>query len=156
MVGGLEKVKSSCVEYLQCPRCAGYPLEIYVEQYNLNIAVEAKTTIEVANTIIYPSAVRYQTELADSCLKMKELGLDYEDSVLTTTANLIKELKAATKNLEALLAHEEENALAEAKANCSKVLPAMLKVRAAADALEAVVADDLWVLPTYQEMLFIK
>jgi glutamine synthetase len=32
----------------------------------------------------------------------------------------------------------------------------MLKVRAAADGLEAVVADDMWPLPTYQEMLFIK
>jgi glutamine synthetase len=36
------------------------------------------------------------------------------------------------------------------------ILPAMLAVREAADALEALVADDLWPLPTYQEMLFIK
>ena len=39
---------------------------------------------------------------------------------------------------------------------CDNVLPAMLVVREAADALEAVVADDLWPLPTYQEMLFIR
>jgi glutamine synthetase len=39
---------------------------------------------------------------------------------------------------------------------CDKVLPAMLKVREFADALEAVVADDLWALPSYQEMLFIR
>ena len=32
----------------------------------------------------------------------------------------------------------------------------MLKVREAADELEGIVADDLWPLPTYQEMLFIK
>jgi glutamine synthetase len=36
------------------------------------------------------------------------------------------------------------------------VLPAMLKVREYADKLEGYVADDLWPLPTYQEMLFIK
>ena len=36
------------------------------------------------------------------------------------------------------------------------VLPAMLEARTAADALEGIVADDLWPLPTYQEMLFIK
>jgi glutamine synthetase len=35
-------------------------------------------------------------------------------------------------------------------------MPAVLKVRQAADKLEALVADDLWPLPTYQEMLFIK
>jgi glutamine synthetase len=37
-----------------------------------------------------------------------------------------------------------------------KVIPAMRKVRACADVLEDIVADDLWPLPTYQEMLFIK
>ncbi len=131
-------------------------LEIYIEQYNLKIAVEAKTTVEMANTIIYPSAVRYQTELADSCLKMKNLGIDCDDSVLTATAGLIKDLKAVTTDLETLVAHDEDDALVEAKTNCEKVLPAMLKVREVADALEAVVADDLWTLPTYQEMLFIK
>lgn len=39
---------------------------------------------------------------------------------------------------------------------CDKVIPAMLKVRTCADVLEDIVADDLWPLPTYQEMLFIK
>ena len=36
------------------------------------------------------------------------------------------------------------------------VLPAMAAVRDAADKLETVVADDLWPLPKYSEMLFIK
>jgi len=39
---------------------------------------------------------------------------------------------------------------------CDQVLPAMARVRAYADALEMVVADDLWPLPSYQEMLFIR
>ena len=37
-----------------------------------------------------------------------------------------------------------------------KVVPAMTAVRAAGDKLEGIVAADLWPLPTYQEMLFIK
>ena len=44
----------------------------------------------------------------------------------------------------------------EAEHMCYTVQAAMLKVRAAADDLESLVADDLWPLPTYQEMLFIK
>jgi glutamine synthetase len=44
----------------------------------------------------------------------------------------------------------------EAVHACESVLPAMSAVREIADALEAVVADDLWPLPTYQEMLFIR
>ena len=39
---------------------------------------------------------------------------------------------------------------------CEEVLPAMATVRKYADDLEGWVADDLWPLPTYQEMLFIK
>ena len=37
-----------------------------------------------------------------------------------------------------------------------EVIPAMGEVRSVADALEMIVSDDLWPLPTYQEMLFIK
>lgn len=44
----------------------------------------------------------------------------------------------------------------EAVYKTKKILPAMLAVREVADALEGVVADDLWPLPSYQEMLFIK
>jgi glutamine synthetase len=43
-----------------------------------------------------------------------------------------------------------------AKHYCDQVLPAMLAVRKTADELEGMVADDLWPLATYQEMLFIK
>ena len=46
--------------------------------------------------------------------------------------------------------------LTEAKHACHKTLPAMAEVRSYADALESLIADDLWPLPTYQEMLFIK
>ncbi|MCD6584641.1 MAG: glutamine synthetase III [Desulfobacteraceae bacterium] len=130
--------------------------ETYLEQYNLKIEVEAKTVAEMANTIIYPAAVRYQTELAESCLKMKELGMDFEDTALKETAGLIKELKTRIKTLETLIVHESNEALDEAITCCEQTLPAMLKIREIADKIERIVADDLWPLPTYQEMLFIK
>ncbi|MDR0239322.1 MAG: hypothetical protein LBI88_03695, partial [Deltaproteobacteria bacterium] len=44
----------------------------------------------------------------------------------------------------------------EARHCCDKILPAMSEVRRWADSLECIVADDLWALPSYQEMLFIK
>ena len=130
--------------------------ETYLEQYNLKIEVEAKTVAEMANTIIYPAAVRYQTELAESCLKMKELGMDFEDTALKETAGLIKELKTRIKTLETLIVHESNEALDEAITCCEQTLPAMLKIREIADKIERIVADDLWPLPTSQEMLFIK
>ena len=58
-------------------------------------------------------------------------------------------MKAALSN------HSASSALDEATHAQKELLPAMEAVRAAADALEGVVADDLWPLPTYQEMLYI-
>ena len=55
----------------------------------------------------------------------------------------------------ALSDHSAESALDEAEHAQHDLLPAMDAIRSAADALEAVVADDLWPLPTYQEMLYI-
>jgi glutamine synthetase len=52
--------------------------------------------------------------------------------------------------------HGAKNLQAEAEHMRDKVLPAMSAVRESADALEGYVSDDLWPLPTYQEMLFIK
>ena len=55
------------------------------------------------------------------------------------------------------LGHDSGHSLDdEAKFFCKEVVPAMQAVRKFADELEGWVADDLWPLPTYQEMLFIK
>ncbi len=130
--------------------------ETYLEQYNLKIGVEAKTVAEMASTIIYPAAIRYQTELAESCLKMKELGVDSDESALIKTASLIKDLKAGIDELISLMSREDDDPLAAAKYCCGEILPVMLKIRETADKLEDIVADDLWPLPTYQEMLFVR
>ena len=55
----------------------------------------------------------------------------------------------------ALIDHAAESAHDEALHARDSLLPAMEAVRASADALEGIVADDLWPLPTYQEMLYI-
>ena len=59
--------------------------------------------------------------------------------------------------LQHALDHEaSDDTYAHAKHYRDAVVPAMLQIRVAADALEGVVSDELWPLPTYQEMLFIK
>ena len=68
----------------------------------------------------------------------------------------IAEVKAGLATLKAALrADPGETTLAEAEHARDALLPAMAAVRSAADALEGVVADDLWPLPSYQEMLYI-
>jgi glutamine synthetase len=132
-------------------------LEVYLEQYVLTIGVEAKTTVEMARTVIFPAAIRYQGELAATCVSLKAVGYDFDTATLDHVTALVKELQDATSALEAALAGEGgETTLAHAEHCCGEILPAMVRVRAIADELEGSVADDLWPLATYQEMLFIK
>jgi glutamine synthetase len=130
--------------------------EIYAEQYVKKIAVEGKTAIEMAETIIYPAAIRFQTLLADNCIKLKELGLFYDESVLKETIDITKSLKATTESLKKLMGHSEGDTITEAEYCCKSIIPEMLKLRESVDKLETIIADDMWALPTYQEMLFIK
>ncbi|MDH3207368.1 MAG: glutamine synthetase III [Gemmatimonadota bacterium] len=131
--------------------------EIYLEQYVKTIEVEARLTREIAQTMIFPAAVRYQNELASTCANLKLVGIEFDTKTLDQVTSLVKSLQDSTAALTKLLAREGSHDLEKEANHCrDKVLPAMLKVRAAADQLEDVVADDMWPLPTYQEMLFIK
>jgi glutamine synthetase len=130
--------------------------EIGLEQYALTVGVEARLTLEVGSTSILPAAIRYQTEVAQNLGALKAAGIDPDTSVLDEVTAPLGALRAALAQLKAALAaHGGESAFAEAEHARDELLPAMAAVRAAADQLEGVVADDLWPLPTYQEMLFI-
>lgn len=132
-------------------------LETYLEQYCMTIAVESKLTREMARTLIFPATIRFQNELATTCANLKMLGYEFDTVTLDRITKLVKSLQDNINKLsDAMGEPAEEDSLAEAK-HCVEVLvPAMNEVRAVADELEGLVADDLWPLPTYQEMLFIK
>jgi glutamine synthetase len=132
-------------------------LEVYLEQYCLAVGVEARTTVEMARTIVYPAAARYQGELAQTCASLKAAGVEADTEALQGITDLVMQLRQGIAKLEVELSDEGgESLLAHAEHCCHKILPAMLAVREATDGLEGQVADDLWPLPTYQEMLFIK
>ncbi len=130
--------------------------DIYFEQYVKTISTEAKLTVEIARTMIFPAAVRYQNQLATTCTNLKQLGYTFDTDTLDEITKLVKGLQDSTTALEKSLAHHGGGLVDEAKHFCKTVLPTMAKVREYADKLEGYVADDLWPLPTYQEMLFIK
>ncbi len=130
--------------------------EIALEQYILAVDVEAELTLEMANTIILPAAIRYQTELATNVASLTAVGVDADTTTLDEVSGKISELRSGIAALRSEIDHDDvESAEKHAEHAQKGLLPAMLTVRAAADALEALVADDLWPLPTYQEMLFI-
>ncbi len=132
-------------------------LDIYLEQYCKTVKVEALLTLEMARTLIFPAVIRYQNELASTCANLKLVGYEFDTDTLDKITDLVKGLQESLAGLEKALSHHDADSLeAEARHFCEEVLPAMLEVRKYADEMEGWVADDLWPLPTYQEMLFIK
>ena len=121
--------------------------EVYVEQYITKVNIEAETAANMARTLILPAALR-QVELCD------DAGIDsLTDEVRGVTEDFVAKLRA----LEAANAnHPHGTLIKHAQYMRDKVLPAMEAVRELADTLEGIVADDLWPLPKYQEMLFVK
>ena len=131
--------------------------EIGLEHYTQSIMVEALSTLEIGQTSVLPAGVRYQTELATNVTALKTAGIDADMDLLEEVTEIIGDLRTGIGALRIAIeaAHTAEDALAEATHAQSALLPAMAKVRAAADRIESTVADDLWPLPTYQEMLYI-
>jgi glutamine synthetase len=123
-------------------------LEVFTEQYAVNINIEAETAAQIARTMLLPAAVRHLNELRATGLE--ELTAEVEP--------LVKELHYALVKLEDanLKDNQPDGAMRWAKYMRDTVIPAMDDVREVADRLEKIVADDLWPLPKYSEMLFIK
>ena len=130
--------------------------EVYAEIYTMKIEVEAKLMIDIAKTQIYPAATRYMNDLANTAANMSDLGVDFDSSTLNKVAELTNDMMTAVNKLAEQLDAEHDSAEAHMQHCAKTMLPTMAEIRAAADALEAEVADDLWPLPTYQEMLNIK
>jgi glutamine synthetase len=123
--------------------------EVYIEQYVIKTNIEAETTFDIAKTSILPAAITYYNQIQTS-----GLGIDVAKGLKEGLAGLafaIDEL--ATANLDE---NHPTDVIAEADYMCDTVLPKMLAVREAADELERIVPDNLWPLPKYREILFVK
>jgi len=123
--------------------------EVFTEQYVMAINIEAETEAMIARTMLLPAAVRYLSELQGSGL----------EDLVGEVEPLVKEFHFAVTKLEDANLdenHPDESAEKEALYMRDTVISAMEDVRDVADRLEKLVADDLWPLPKYSEMLFIK
>jgi glutamine synthetase len=123
--------------------------EVFLEQYVTRLNIEAETAAAIARTMLLPASARHLAVLLEA--QLSELASESSDLIDQFTG-AIKALETA--NLEQNQPHDD--LLAHAKYMRDTVVPAMADVRAAADRLEKIVADDLWPLPKYSEILFIK
>ena len=131
--------------------------EVYAEQYNLAIEVEAKLVSDIAKTKIYPAAVAYLSELTHAASSVLDLGIELDTSVTKAVAEHANGLMAAVTKLDAEIAkHDFADTEAHLRFSADVIRPLMDEARVHGDALELLVADELWPLPKYSEMLFIK
>ena len=108
---------------------------------------------------ILPAAIRYQGQVAQSVVSVKAAGGTAKETrrALDTITKLTDDFKVRVDKLQELLEHEGNgDAEKHAKYFRDKVVPAMTTLREAGDSLEVIVPHDLWPLPTYREMLFVK
>ncbi|MFP4143562.1 MAG: glutamine synthetase III [Phycisphaeraceae bacterium] len=135
---------------------------IYLEHYAKELRVEALLVAQIAKNKIFPAAIRYQSELARTCTDLKQLGYEFDTNTLDVITRRVKQLQDGIAALEKSIDQYEkeyedkEKFIEGAQFFCKEVRPKMDEIREYADDLETYVADDLWPLPTYQEMLFIK
>ncbi len=124
--------------------------DVFLEQYVTKLNIEAETAASIARTMLLPAAIRYKAELLGA--EEPELASEVGEQI-TTFVEAIRHLDSV--NLKDNHP-EDEGLLAHANYMHDVVFPAMGAVREVADALEKTVADDLWPLPKYSEILFIK
>src|SRR4029078_13245079 len=111
----------------------------------------------MASSMISQASIRYQNELASACANLKLVGYEFDTDTLDKITELVKSLQDSISVLSMALSKVSHGPAIKSAGYCaSHVLPSMAMVRKYADELESWVADDLWPLPTYQEMLFIK
>jgi glutamine synthetase len=121
--------------------------EVWTEQYVMNANIESEVAATIARTMLLPAALRHLA-LIDAA-EVGELASD--------TRTLVDEFVAAIKELEAANVYPDDvEGMDLAVYARDSQLTAMAKVREVADRLEKVVADDLWPLPKYSEILFVR
>jgi glutamine synthetase len=132
---------------------------IQLEGYNKTINQEGQVTVDIGRRQILPSAIKYQTDLAQSITLVKgligEADVKPQIDLLKELVALTSQFKSKLDELDHDLAHEGGDELAHAKHFRDKVIPKMTEVRDIADKLETIVGNEYWPLPTYAEMLYI-
>ena len=133
---------------------------VRLERYNKVLAIEVDTLVHVVDTMILPAALKYHGVLAQGAAAAKAASFPTipQAESAERLGRLVGLLQERRKHLVEVYdrAAALENEDAKAHAFAYDVSTSMLDVRRVFDELESIVADDLWPLPKYREMLFLS
>jgi glutamine synthetase len=132
--------------------------EINFETYVKTVNVEAQLMTLMANRYILPAALRYQKDVADSVKSVRDAGGSARETkkMLDRLTALVDDLRTRTEKLTTQLEHHDSSTNKHAKFVRDQIVPTMAALREAGDQIELFVPHEMWPLPTYREMLFIK
>ncbi|HBL74711.1 MAG: glutamine synthetase [Bacteroidetes bacterium GWF2_42_66] len=140
--------------------------EVEYEKYFKNIQIEARVLGDLAINHIVPTAVRYQTMLLENVRNLKEVFSEAEYNQLAAgRKELIKEIGGHVSSIKALVkemvearkvANKIEDSIDKAEAYDVSVRPFLEEIRYHIDRLELTVDNELWPLPKYRELLFVR
>ena len=140
--------------------------EVKWETYTKKIQIEARVLGDLTMNHIIPVATHYQTRLAKNVGSMKDIFTQEEvNTYCARNIKIIKEIAESTQTIEKLVeelvnarkvANRIESEREKAIAYHDTVEPKMQDIRYRIDKLELMVADELWTLPKYRELLFIR
>lgn len=141
----------------------GARISVRLEQYSKNIDIEANTLKTLVYQYVVPAAQQAQKQTADTLVNLKTAGIS--DSIAVAQKKHLEDLTIAIDNILTNTAamddaHAKALAIADeqgqATAMATSVLATFDSIREACDRAESMIADDLWSLPKYREMLFIR
>lgn len=140
--------------------------EVKWEMYTKKVQIEARVLGDLAINHIIPAATRYQSLLLDNVYKIKQLFNAEKANIIAARdmegieeiANHISSIRELTTKLidARRVANRIESERAKAIAYHDNVCPLMTDIRAHIDKLELMVDNEIWPLPKYREMLFIR
>ena len=140
--------------------------EVKWEMYTKKVQIEARVLGDLAINHIVPIAMRYQSILVDSVLKLRSLFPGEKGELMSTqdiatiesiASHVLKTKDEVAKMIEARkVANRIENEREKAIAYHDTVVPSMELIREYLDDLELMVDNEMWPLPKYRELLFIR
>ncbi len=132
--------------------------DVAVEQYIKTLNVEAQLMTLIADRYVLPAVLRYQKDVAESVKAVKDAGGSAREAkkVLDRITRLVDDFRVRTEKLRDAASHQAGDPNKHAKHMRDSVVPAMEELRETGDQIELLVPHELWPLPTYREMLFIK
>ncbi|MBR2103319.1 MAG: glutamine synthetase III [Prevotella sp.] len=140
--------------------------EVKWETYTKKIQIEARVLGDLTMNHIIPVATHYQTRLAKNVGVMKEVfSAEEAEKMCARNIKIIREIAERTQTIETMVeelvnarkvANRIEEEREKAIAYHDTVEPKMEEIRYHIDKLELTVADELWTLPKYRELLFIR